>query len=149
MVDGGMVLAFCELGLGLIWFDVCLWWLGLLAVFCFVLYWLIRIWFYYLVMLCSVGGAGGWWDGGLMAGLDYLYFVWMFGCWKMLLEKAGQMVMWWCGWIACTLFGWGRDWQRQLEWGTSGEDWREEKGERKRSKWKGKYKIDALGMKEG
>ena len=37
MVDGGMVLAFCELGLGLIWFDVFLWWLGLLAVFCFVL----------------------------------------------------------------------------------------------------------------
>ena len=37
MVDGGMMLAFCELGLGLIWFDVCLWWLGLLAVFCFVL----------------------------------------------------------------------------------------------------------------
>lgn len=37
MVDGGMVLAFCELGLGLIWFDVCLWCLGLLAVFCFVL----------------------------------------------------------------------------------------------------------------
>ena len=54
MVDGGMVLAFCS---------VCLWWLGLLAVFCFVLadrdlillfsnvvfcwwcWWLVRWWF--------------------------------------------------------------------------------------------------------
>ncbi len=33
--DGGRVVAFCELGVGHIWFGECLWWLVLLAVFFF------------------------------------------------------------------------------------------------------------------